>query len=91
VFLHSKVVVTGGAGFLGMFVVERLRSSSGTDVFVPRSRDFNLVDGQDVARLLDQTRPDLVVHLAAVVGGIGHNQRNPGRFSIITPSLNQVV
>jgi GDP-L-fucose synthase len=79
-FPYSKVVVTGGAGFLGRFVVERLRSFPGTEVFVPRSRDFNLVDGQDVARLLDQTRPDLVVHLAAVVGGIGYNQRNPGRF-----------
>jgi GDP-L-fucose synthase len=79
-FPYNKVVVTGGAGFLGRFVVERLRSFPGTEVFVPRSRDFNLVDGQDVARLLDQTRPDLVVHLAAVVGGIGHNQKNPGRF-----------
>src|SRR3954454_8963667 len=79
-FPYSKVVVTGGAGFLGRFVVERLRSFPGTEVFVPRSRDFNLVEGQDVARLLDQTRPDLVIHLAAVVGGIGHNQKNPGRF-----------
>jgi GDP-L-fucose synthase len=79
-FPYNKVVVTGGAGFLGRFVVERLRSFPGTEVFVPRSRDFNLVDGQDVARLLDQTRPDLVIHLAAIVGGIGHNQKNPGRF-----------
>jgi GDP-L-fucose synthase len=79
-FPYNKVVVTGGAGFLGRFVVERLRSFPGTDVFVPRSRDFNLVEGQDVARLLDQTRPDLVIHLAAVVGGIGYNQKNPGRF-----------
>jgi GDP-L-fucose synthase len=79
-FPYSKVVVTGGAGFLGRFVVERLRSFPGTEVFVPRSREFNLVDGQDVARLLDQTGPDLVIHLAAVVGGIGHNQKNPGRF-----------
>jgi GDP-L-fucose synthase len=79
-FPYSKVVVTGGAGFLGRFVVERLRSFPGTEVFVPRSRDFNLMEGQDVARLLDQTRPDMVVHLAAVVGGIGYNQKNPGRF-----------
>jgi GDP-L-fucose synthase len=79
-FPYSKVMVTGGAGFLGRFVVERLRSFPGTEVLVPRSRDFNLVDGQDVARLLDEIRPDLVIHLAAVVGGIGHNQKNPGRF-----------
>jgi len=78
--LHGKVVVTGGAGFLGRFVVQRLQQFPGVEVFVPRSRDYNLIDGADVARLLDEKMPDMVIHLAAVVGGIGYNQQNPGRF-----------
>jgi GDP-L-fucose synthase len=74
-----RVVVTGGAGFLGSFVVERLRAD-GAAVFVARSRDYNLVDRAACARLLADTRPDMVIHLAAQVGGIGANQANPGRF-----------
>jgi GDP-L-fucose synthase len=77
---YGKIVVTGGAGFLGRFVVQRLQQFPGVQVFVPRSRDYNLVDGTDVARLLDEKMPDMVIHLAAVVGGIGYNQQNPGRF-----------
>jgi len=79
-FPYQKVVVTGGAGFLGQFVQERLKSFPRVEVFVPRSRDYNLVEGDDVKRLLSDMRPDLVIHLAAVVGGIGYNQKNPGRF-----------
>ncbi|HVG28819.1 MAG TPA: GDP-L-fucose synthase [Pyrinomonadaceae bacterium] len=79
-FPYRRVAVTGGAGFLGRYVVERLKDLPGVEVFVPRSRDYNLVDGADVSRMLDDSRPDLVVHMAAVVGGIGHNQKNPGRF-----------
>jgi GDP-L-fucose synthase len=79
-FPYKKVVVTGGAGFLGRFVVELLQGLNGVEVLVPRSRDYNLIEGAEVERLLDDTRPDLVVHLAAVVGGIGHNKKNPGRF-----------
>jgi GDP-L-fucose synthase len=79
-FPYRRVAVTGGAGFLGRCVVERLKDLPGVEVFVPRSRDYNLVEGADVQRMLDDARPDLVVHLAAVVGGIGHNQKNPGRF-----------
>lgn len=79
-FPYRRVAVTGGAGFLGRYVVERLKDSPGVEVFVPRSRDYNLVENDDVKRMLDDARPDLVVHLAAVVGGIGHNQKNPGRF-----------
>lgn len=79
-FPYQKVVVTGGAGFLGHFVLEKLKSFPGVEVFVPRSRDYNLIEGDDVKRLLADTRPDLVIHLAAVVGGIGYNQQNPGRF-----------
>jgi GDP-L-fucose synthase len=74
-----RVVVTGGAGFLGRQVVEGLRLR-GCEPFVPRKRDFDLVQGDAVRRLYDQARPDMVIHLAAVVGGIGANRENPGRF-----------
>ena len=79
-FPYQRIVVTGGAGFLGHFVLEKLKNFSGVEVFVPRSRDYNLIQADDVKRLLSDTRPDLVIHLAAVVGGIGYNQQNPGRF-----------
>ena len=71
--------MTGGAGFLGRFVTEKLKTR-GADVFVPRSRDFNLIEKNDIIRMLADSQPDLVIHLAAMVGGIGHNQRNPGKF-----------
>ena len=76
----KRVVVTGGAGFLGSRIVERLRAAGAAEVFAPRSRDYNLVDGAAVKRLFKDTRPDLVIHGAAVVGGIGANRANPGRF-----------
>jgi GDP-L-fucose synthase len=79
-FPYRKVVVTGGAGFLGRFVVDGLRKFADVDVFVPRSREYDLVKEENVKRLLADANPDLVIHLAAVVGGIGHNQKNPGRF-----------
>jgi GDP-L-fucose synthase len=79
-FPYKRVVVTGGAGFLGRFIVERLQSYQETEVFVPRSADYNLVEAQDIKRLLSYTQPDLIIHLAAVVGGIGANQKNPGKF-----------
>jgi GDP-L-fucose synthase len=79
-FPYKRVVVTGGAGFLGRFIVERLRALADVEVFVPRSAYYNLVEGSDIKRLFADTRPDLVIHLAAVVGGIGANQKNPGKF-----------
>jgi GDP-L-fucose synthase len=74
-----RVVVTGGAGFLGSFVVGRLREA-GASAFVPRSADYDLVDRTAARRLLVDARPDMVIHLAAQVGGIGANRSNPGRF-----------
>src|SRR5262245_52289688 len=74
-----RVVVTGGAGFMGSRVVARLKAA-GAEVFVPRSREYNLVDGQAVKRLYQDARPEVVIHAAAVVGGIGANRENPGRF-----------
>lgn len=73
-------MVTGGAGFLGRFIVTRLQSYADVEVFVPRKRDHDLVQGSEIERLLRDTRPDMVIHLAAVVGGIGANQKNPGKF-----------
>src|SRR3954467_4154967 len=76
---HRRVVVTGGAGFLGGFVVDRLRAA-GAVVVVPRSAEYDLVDRVACARLLTDALPDMVIHLAARVGGIGANRKNPGRF-----------
>jgi GDP-L-fucose synthase len=76
----ERVVVTGGAGFLGSFVVEKLRAMGIREPFVPRSRDYDLVDLEAVRRLYKDARPDLVIHLAARVGGIGANRANPGKF-----------
>lgn len=76
---RRRVVVTGGAGFLGSFVVERLRAA-GADVVVPRSADFDLVDRAAARRLMLDARPQMVLHLAARIGGIGANRANPGRY-----------
>jgi len=75
-----RVMVTGGGGFLGKAVVQRLEVGGATDIFVPRSRDYDLRSHADIARALVDARPDVVIHLAAVVGGIGANRENPGRF-----------
>jgi GDP-L-fucose synthase len=75
-----RVMVTGGAGFLGRRVVARLEESGAHDIFVPRSADYDLRTENGVRRALADGRPDLVIHLAAVVGGIGANRENPGRF-----------
>ena len=76
----ERVVVTGGAGFLGSFVLEELQRRGATQVIVPRSKDYDLVDMGAVKALYRDTRPTLVIHLAARVGGIGANRDNPGKF-----------
>ena len=76
----KKIVVTGGAGFLGSRVIARLRDRGVVNAFVPRSHDYDLVRYGDVGRLYRDTQPDLVIHLAARVGGIGANRANPGKF-----------
>ncbi len=77
---NKRVVVTGGAGFLGSFLVERLRERGARDIFVPRSKDYDLVGMESVKRLYRDASPEIVIHLAARVGGIGANRANPGKF-----------
>ncbi len=77
---NRRVVVTGGSGFLGSFVVARLHAAGAKEVVVPRSRDYDLREKSQAERLYRDARPDVFIHLAAVVGGIGANRANPGRF-----------
>jgi GDP-L-fucose synthase len=79
VWSGKRVLVTGGAGFFGSFVVDRLRAQ-GANVFVPRSRDYNLVEREACKRLIADAKPEIIFHLAARVGGIGANRDNPGLF-----------
>lgn len=77
---HKRVVVTGGAGFLGSFVVDKLKERGCTQVFVPRSHQYDLREQEAIVRLYEEQKPHMVIHLAAVVGGIGANQANPGKY-----------
>jgi GDP-L-fucose synthase len=77
---EQRVIVTGGAGFLGSHVVEALRTRGCQNVFVPRSKEYDLRNRQAIQRLLETSRPTMVIHLAAVVGGIGANREHPGQF-----------
>ena len=73
-------MVTGGAGFLGSFVCQRLAEQGVGELFVPRSREYDLREKETILRLFRETKPTLVVHLAGSVGGIGANRKNPGKF-----------
>ncbi len=76
----KRVCVTGGGGFLGQVVCARLRAEGVPDVFAPRSGEFDLTQAVAVSQMLEQAKPQIVIHLAAEVGGIGANQEQPGRF-----------
>lgn len=75
---NRRVIVTGGAGFLGQFVVKRLKERCCGNIFVPRSKDYDLTEMDAVKRLYQDSRPDIIVHLAGNVGGIGYNRKLPG-------------
>ncbi len=77
---NKRVTVTGGAGFLGYYIVEKLRERNCKNIFIPLIKDYNLVEMEDVKRLYKKVKPDIVIHLAAQVGGIGANRENPGKF-----------
>jgi GDP-L-fucose synthase len=76
----KRVLVTGGSGFLGSHLVQKLRDQDCSEIILPRSRDCDLREKESVVKLLDRSRPDIIIHLAATVGGIGANQKHPGRF-----------
>lgn len=76
----KKVVVTGGAGFLGRAVIGSLRKRGCKRIFVPKIEEYDLRKTAAIKRLLKVSKPDMIIHLAAVVGGIGANQKNPGKF-----------
>jgi GDP-L-fucose synthase len=75
-----RVLLTGGGGFLGSFIRERIEANGPAALFAPRKRELDLLDGAAVRRYLAETKPNLVIHGAAVVGGIGANRLHPGRF-----------
>src|SRR6266576_1891216 len=79
-WLDKRVVVTGGAGFLGAVVINRLKAAGCQNIFVPRSGNYDLRDQKAIMSLYKDAHPEIVIHLAAVVGGIGANRASPGRF-----------
>lgn len=76
----KRIVVTGGAGFLGHHVVEKLKEKGYKHIFVPRSKDYNLITEAGITKMFQDMKPDYIIHLAAVVGGIGANRENPGKY-----------
>ena len=76
----KRICVTGGAGFLGTHLIANLRSKGARDIFIPTIENYDLVDGDAIARLLEDSNPDVIIHLAAHVGGIGANREHPAEF-----------
>jgi len=77
---NKNILVTGGSGFLGSFVVKKLKERGCKNIFISRSKDYDLVQMSAVKKLYKDAQPDVVIHLAAKVGGIGANRENPGKF-----------
>jgi GDP-L-fucose synthase len=79
-WIGKKIVVTGGVGFLGNFVIQKLKEHGAADIFIPTIEEYNLVDPEAVDRLFKKANPDVIIHLAAHVGGIGANLAHPAEF-----------
>ncbi len=77
---NRKVCVTGGAGFLGSFVTAKLKERGAKEIFIPKFEEYNLILPEDVDRMLEDSQPDVIIHLAAHVGGIGANRTHPAEF-----------
>jgi len=77
---NKRVCVTGGAGFLGYHLIEKLKARGATNIFIPKIENYNLVEQADVKRMLSDAKPDIIIHLAAHVGGIGANREHPAEF-----------
>ena len=76
----QRVCVTGGAGFLGTHLIEKLKQYGAREIFVPEYPEYDLVKEADILRMIKEARPDVIIHLAAKVGGIGANREKPGEF-----------
>src|SRR5215212_1996094 len=83
----DRILVTGGAGFLGSFVVEKLRARGYSDIVVPRRKEYDLTHELEADRLYKDFKPAVILHLAAEVGGIGANRENPGRYFFANMSM----
>ncbi len=79
-FKDRRIVVTGGAGFLGSYIFEGLQKRGCKNILIPKIEDYNLVNIDDIVRMYEYMKPDIVIHLAAIVGGIGANREHPGEF-----------
>ncbi len=79
-FKNKRIVITGGAGFLGSYIIEGLQKRGCKNILIPKIEDYNFVNLADCFRMYDDMKPDIVIHLAAVVGGIGANRQHPGKF-----------
>ncbi|MCG2727013.1 MAG: GDP-L-fucose synthase [Elusimicrobia bacterium] len=77
---NKRILLTGGNGFLGSFVTKKLKERGCENIFIPKSKDYDLVKAQDIIHAYKDSKPEIVLHLAAVVGGIGANRENPGKF-----------
>ena len=76
----KRIMLTGGAGFLGSFVTEKLKARGCKEIFIPKEQDYDLTKPAAIEAAFKASKPDLVIHLAAKVGGIGANRANPGSF-----------
>jgi GDP-L-fucose synthase len=76
----KKIVVTGGAGFLGSYIIDKLQQRGCKNIFIPKIEEYDFVNLESVRKMYNNAKPDIVIHLAALVGGIGANRENPGKF-----------